>query len=101
MGRPVKGDQRNDLFEGTGLKLNHEFGHARRFDLEHAFGIAIAQELIRGFVIERDLFDVKVFEAGFRRIIFSASDINVNVFKPRKSNLMSPTSSTQPCCTGS
>ncbi len=62
--RPIQGDQRNDLAEGSRLQLHDEIGHARGFDLEYALGVALAEQVVGLRIVDRDRVDVEGLEAG-------------------------------------
>ena len=54
-----------------------------------------AEQLVGGLVVERDRARPRTPARPLARMCFSASAISVSVRSPRKSNLISPTFSTQ------
>jgi hypothetical protein len=60
----------------------------RRFELEDAAGEALAENLVGGRVVERQIFGHQATPCRFS-ISFSASSMSVSVVRPRKSILRS------------
>ncbi len=56
--RPVEGDDGDDVLEGVGLQLAQHVPHAGAFQLEHADGVAAAQQLEGGPVVQRQVSEV-------------------------------------------
>ena len=61
--RSIERDQGDDLPERAGLELQHEVGHARRFDLEHALRVAPTEQVVGDLIVHRDGVYVERLEA--------------------------------------
>jgi hypothetical protein len=66
--------QRNQLREGPRLELPHELGHARGLDLEHALGVAPAQQVVGGLIVQGHGLDREVREAAFAYAALGIAD---------------------------
>ena len=51
--RPVQRDQRDDVVEALGRRLQQKVAHPARFELEHGRGVAFFEYVIGRLVVER------------------------------------------------
>ena len=63
---PIEGVERDEVVEPLRLGLAQDVAHARALELEHAVGQALAKQLVRLAVVERDVVDVQL---GARRAL--------------------------------
>ena len=57
-------DERDDVLDGTDLELAAQVAHPAGFQLEHADGVRLVQQVERLRVVERNLVDVEALAGG-------------------------------------
>ncbi len=88
---PIDRQQVDDVVDLLELVFAAGFDHAAGFQLEHAHRLAAVEELESGWVIERDVLDLRS-PACVGGCVPTASWMTVRFFNPRKSILSRPTS---------
>lgn len=91
--RAVEGNDSDKVFKTVRLDLLVNVFHAGRFKLEHRGSIAALQQFVGRAVIQIDIVHIQLNAVHFLTQS-QARLITVRVFRPRKSNLISPVSST-------
>jgi hypothetical protein len=92
--RPVEGQEGDDVLETVGSEIDQHPPHARAFQLEDAVGLPPAEQFVSLEVVQGQRIQVRNGFAAAARQLQRVLLITVKVLSPRKSNLISPTSST-------
>ena len=70
----IQRNQRNQIAEFFRCQIHNQFGHALRFQLEHALRIAAPQHSAGSVVVQRDVFNINFFAGSFFNIAHSVAD---------------------------
>ena len=91
---PVQRERGDQVLEAVRLHAREQLAHAAAFELEDADRVAARDQAVGRRIVERQRRDVDVACRSSRCTRRTASAISVSVFRPRKSNLISPMAST-------
>ena len=70
----IEGVQGNQVVQPFGLRLAQQFTHAGAFELEHAVGLAVAEQLKRFRVVQRNGVDIEIDRLGAADFVECVAD---------------------------